>query len=214
MIHREQLIVFSVAVALLPAIAALVAPAAPGNPPAPTGAQKTAQAPVNHHEPSQVQSSSPASPPATRQIGRKPELTPAQRDEDFKKRFAKVRMSGHFTLDGQENDRFQKEEYVVTGATKLGDGDLWAITARIKFNDVDVAVPVPVQVKWAGDTPVIVLDKVSIPGLGTFSARVVLDESRYAGTWSHDEKGGHMFGTIMPAGDEPAETQSTETPSP
>jgi hypothetical protein len=29
-------------------------------------------------------------------------------------------------------------------------------------------------VKWAGDTPFIVLEKVSIPGLGTFSARVLL----------------------------------------
>jgi hypothetical protein len=157
--------------------------------------------------PQPSQTRPPEAPPVPTEPGPKSEPTPAQRDEDFKKRFANVRMSGHFTLDGQENDRFQKEEYVVTGATKLGNGDLWAITARIKFNDVDVAVPVPVQVKWAGDTPVIVLDKVNIPGLGTFSARVLLDEGRYAGTWTHDEKGGHMFGTITPAGEEPAESE-------
>jgi hypothetical protein len=125
----------------------------------------------------------------------------AQRDANFKKLVTNVRLSGHFTLDGQENAKLHKEEYVITGAAKLGPGDLWAITARIKFNDVDLAVPVPVQVKWAGDTPVIVLDKVSIPGLGTFSARVLLDEGRYAGTWTHDEKGGHLFGTITPAGE-------------
>jgi hypothetical protein len=214
MINQEKVLVFSVAVALLPAIAGLVALAAPGNPPAPPEAQKTAQAPEYPQEPPQVQGSSTTSLSATRQTGPKPELTPAQRDEDFKKRFANVRMSGHFTLDGQENAKLQKEEYVITGATKLGNGDLWAITARIKFNDVDVAVPVPVQVKWAGDTPVIVLDKVSIPGLGTFSARVLLDEDRYAGTWTHDEKGGHMFGTITPAEDQPAETQPTENSSP
>jgi hypothetical protein len=29
-----------------------------------------------------------------------------------------------------------------------------------------------------------------------FSARVLLDGARYAGTWSHDEKGGHLFGAI------------------
>jgi hypothetical protein len=125
----------------------------------------------------------------------------AQRDANFKKLVTNVRLSGHFTLDGQENAKLHKEEYVITGAAKLGTGDLWAITARIKFNDVDLAVPVPVQVKWAGDTPVIVLDKVSLPGLGTFSARVLLDEGRYAGTWTHDEKGGHLFGTITPAGE-------------
>jgi hypothetical protein len=25
---------------------------------------------------------------------------------------------------------------------------------------------------------------------------VVLDDGRYAGTWSHDDKGGHLFGVI------------------
>jgi hypothetical protein len=35
----------------------------------------------------------------------------------------------------------------------------------------------------------------------------LLDEGRYAGTWTHDEKGGHLFGTIAPAGEEPAESQ-------
>jgi hypothetical protein len=43
---------------------------------------------------------------------------------------------------------------------------------------------------------VITVDSVKIPGLGTFSARVLLDGARYAGTWSHDEKGGHLFGMI------------------
>jgi hypothetical protein len=68
-------------------------------------------------------------------------------------------------------------------------------------------------VKWARDTPVIVLEKVSIPGLRTFSARVLLDEGRYAGTWTHDKKGGHLFGTITPAGEEPAESQPNRTSS-
>jgi hypothetical protein len=61
-------------------------------------------------------------------------------------------------------------------------------------------------VRWAGDTPVIALDRVTIPALGTFSARVVLDESRYAGTWSHDEKGGHLFGVIERLPEADAET--------
>ena len=127
----------------------------------------------------------------------------AGRDEVFGKMVANVRLSGHFTLDGRENAKLEKETYVITGATKLGNGDLWAINARIKFGEVDVTLPVPVQVKWAGNTPVITLEKVSISGLGTFSARVLLDEGRYAGTWAHDDKGGHLFGTIKPAGEEP-----------
>lgn len=126
------------------------------------------------------------------------DATPA-RDERFKKLVANVKLSGHFTIDGQEDAKLQEEEYVITGATKLGPGDLWALTARIKYGTQDLTVPVPVQVKWAGDTPVITLDKVGIPGLGTFSARVVLDQERYAGTWSHDQVGGHLFGRITPA---------------
>jgi len=103
---------------------------------------------------------------------------------------------GDFTLDGQEPGKLRREEYVITGAMKLGNGDDWALSSRIKYGDVDLTVPVPVQVKWAGNTPVITVDSVKIPGPGTFSARVLLDGARYAGTWSHDEKGGHLFGVI------------------
>jgi len=120
----------------------------------------------------------------------------AQRDEAFKKLVRNVRLLGNFTLDGQEPGELQREEYVITGAMKLGNGDFWALTSRIKYGDVDLTVPVPVQVKWAGNTPVITVDSVKIPGLGSFSARVLLDGARYAGTWSHDEKGGHLFGVI------------------
>jgi hypothetical protein len=85
---------------------------------------------------------------------------------------------GDFTLDGQEPGKLRREEYVITGAMKLGNGDDWALSSRIKYGDVDLTVPVPVQVKWAGNTPVITVDSVKIPGLGTFSARVLLDKAR------------------------------------
>jgi hypothetical protein len=126
----------------------------------------------------------------------------AQREEKFRRLVTNVKLTGHFTMDGEPNGKPQAEEYVITGATKLGNGDAWALTSRIRYGRVDLTVPVPVQVKWAGDTPVITLDKVGVPGLGTFSARVVLDAGRYAGTWSHDDVGGHLFGRIAPLADE------------
>ncbi|HBB75280.1 MAG TPA: hypothetical protein DC048_12635, partial [Planctomycetaceae bacterium] len=89
----------------------------------------------------------------------------------------------------------REEEYAITGAVPLG-GDLWALTARIRYGETDVTIPVPIAVKWAGDTPVLTLDRITLPGLGTFSSRVVLDGERYAGTWQHDDVGGHMFGRI------------------
>jgi hypothetical protein len=36
----------------------------------------------------------------------------------------------------------------------------------------------------------------NIPGLGTFSAHVVIDGDKYAGTWAHGKVGGHLYGTI------------------
>ena len=125
-----------------------------------------------------------------------PTQTIAERDEEFKKLVTNVRLVGNFTMDGADEVKLQREEYAITGAMKLGNGDYWALTSRIKYGDVDLTVPVPVQVKWAGKTPVITVDSVKIPGLGTFSARVLMDKARYAGTWSHDEKGGHLFGVI------------------
>ena len=120
------------------------------------------------------------------------------RDERFKNLVTNMKLSGYFSVDGQAPGEFSRDEYVITSATKLaGTEDLWALTSRIKYGDVDLTVPVPVLVKWAGETPVITVEEVSIPGLGTFSARVVIDgRGRYAGTWSHDEKGGHLFGVI------------------
>jgi len=53
-----------------------------------------------------------------------------------------------------------------------------------------------VHVKWAGDTPVIVLDKVGIPGAASYSARVLIYEKTYAGTWSGGDHGGLLNGVI------------------
>jgi hypothetical protein len=74
--------------------------------------------------------------------------------------------------------------------------DLWQFSARIKYGDKDVTLPIPIEVKWAGKTPVISLDNVTIPQLGTFSSYVVIDGDKYAGTWTHGEVSGHMFGRI------------------
>ena len=117
----------------------------------------------------------------------------------FEKTMTKVKLVGHFTIDGKDNGDLRKEEYIVEKVKKADEGDNWVITARIKYGEVDLAVPVPVEVKWAGRTPVITLDNITIPGLGTFSSRVVIDQGKYAGTWTHDNVGGHLFGKLEPA---------------
>ena len=109
-------------------------------------------------------------------------------------------LTGSFTVDGKPGSN--PERYEIGEVTNQGGG-VWAIAARIKYGDNDVTVPVVVQVKFAGDTPVITLDELTIPGLGTFDARVLVHktgtkQARYAGTWQHDDVGGCLFGTVDP----------------
>jgi hypothetical protein len=118
-----------------------------------------------------------------------------------------AKLTGNFTITGKELDKLTKEEYTILSATKADAGEMWLIKARIKYGGKDVTVPMPIEILWAGKTPVITLDKTTIPGLGTFSAHVVLDGGRYAGTWQHDEVGGHLFGTIEKVKEEDKEKE-------
>ena len=108
---------------------------------------------------------------------------------------------GQFTVDGKAGAAPKTEEYTISKCEKLPQEDLYRFTARIKYGDVDSEVPLPLTVLWSGNTPVITLDNLTIPGMGTFSARVLIHSDRYAGTWQHDAVGGHMFGKIEKAKD-------------
>ncbi len=114
----------------------------------------------------------------------------------FKKLLTGAKLRGQFTVDGQPLSNLQEEAYDIEKVDKLPDGDLWALTTKIKYAEHDLTIPIAVEVKWAGSTPVITLDDLTIPGLGTFSARVLLHKDKYAGTWQHDQAGGHLFGRI------------------
>ena len=65
------------------------------------------------------------------------------------------------------------------------------------YDKYDVPVPLRLEVKWAGDTPIITLTNFTIPVLGTFTSRVVIYNNKYAGTWTHGKAGGHLFGRIV-----------------
>jgi len=108
-----------------------------------------------------------------------------------------ITFRGHFTTDkkGSENDLPKQDEYTITSATHVS-GDYWLLTSRIQYRDIDVTLPVPVIIRWAGTTPVITLEEVTLPGMGTFSSRVLIHTNRYTGTWQHDDVGGHLFGTL------------------
>ena len=117
--------------------------------------------------------------------------------EDFSKYLSGTVLTGVFTVDGKPLDKLNEERYEIKSARKLeGYDSLWQIVTRIKYGDKDIELPVEINVEWIGKTPVMVMDSVSLPGLGTFSARVVFHDKKYAGTWKHDDVGGHLFGRV------------------
>ncbi|MFO0901968.1 MAG: hypothetical protein U0939_03145 [Pirellulales bacterium] len=127
-----------------------------------------------------------------------PATKPASREElikKFEQAMSGVKLIGQFTVVGKETPP-AKEEYTILSCQKMPEGDLWLLQARIKYGANDLTVPLPLEIKWAGSTPVITLDNFTIPGLGTFNSRVLFDGNTYAGTWSHGKVGGHLFGTI------------------
>lgn len=98
-------------------------------------------------------------------------------------------------LEGRLLGKEQADRYEIRGVSRL-PGDLWLIAARVQYGEKDFVVPVPVRVRWAGETPVITLDAAAIPGVGTFGARVVIHEGTYAGTWSGSDHAGFIYGVI------------------
>ncbi|MCA9079671.1 MAG: hypothetical protein KDA58_03890 [Planctomycetaceae bacterium] len=142
---------------------------------------------------------------------RQKELSP--QDRKFQEMLSNVVMAGAFTIDGREGDAPKAERYTIRSATKV-NATRWLITSQITYGKYDVAVPVPVEVQWAGDTPMIQVTNLSIPLLGEgFSARVLFYEGRYAGTWQHGKVGGHMFGRLEPAQEKPVAAPIEETPA-
>jgi hypothetical protein len=114
-----------------------IAPAAPESRVTPGPLQGQLQ-PTTEPMRSESAPQGPEAPPDTPQPA--PD-EPAQRDEAFKKLVTNVKLVGNFTLDGHEPETLQREEYLITGAKKLREGDSWALTSGIKYGDVDLAVP-------------------------------------------------------------------------
>jgi hypothetical protein len=113
----------------------------------------------------------------------------------FTDRMKGAALVGQFTIVGREDRPASPERYEISSVEKLSGSD-WRFNARIKYAKVDVTLPIVVSMVWAGDTPMITMTDVSIPTLGTFTARVIFYGDRYAGTWQHGAFGGHMFGVI------------------
>ena len=125
-----------------------------------------------------------------------PKLSQEELEAIFKTTLTKATLKGRWcSIKGSQLGPEQEDKYTINSVLKIG-GDHWLINARIQYGKKDIVAPIPVQVKWAGDTPVITLDKVGVAGSGEYSARVMIYDKTYAGTWSGGDHGGLLNGVI------------------
>jgi hypothetical protein len=142
----------------------------------------------------------PAAEAAAKNDEAKKEGIPSQAEleKEFEQTLSGCYFRGFFTNRGQEVKQGLKEEkYTISSVKKLaGNDDLWVFNCRIQYGDHDLTLPLVIKVKWAGDTAVITLTDMLVPGLGKFTSRVVVYRGQYAGTWDGGDHGGHLFGKI------------------
>ena len=131
-------------------------------------------------------------------------------EKAFQDALNNVTLIGFFTQgDGKE---LTEDKYVIESVTKVKE-DTWKFQARIQYNKKDFKVGMNLPVKFAGDTPVISLTNFAVPGFGSFTARVVMYNGAYAGTWGStgpNAHGGKLFGKIVK--NEPAPVAPSDKP--
>ena len=118
----------------------------------------------------------------------------AELEKQFEKTLSGATLVGRFTMEGRGGEP-KEERYQINKVTKMR-GDYWLFAARVQYGNKDVTVPMMLQVKWAGDTPVITLTDLAIPGLGTYTARVMIFRDHYAGYWAGGDHGGNLWGRV------------------
>jgi hypothetical protein len=116
-------------------------------------------------------------------------------ERQFVERMRDVSLVGTFTVNGRESRSPRPDRYDISSVEKVG-ADLWRFNAKMQCCGVNGSIPVVVPMRWNGDTPMIMMTDTSLPGVGTFTVRLLFYEDQYAGTWQHGEVGGHMSGRI------------------
>lgn len=129
-------------------------------------------------------------------------------EANLEKTLSNAVLVGHYDVDGQREPL--KEDHYTLGTVKKMSGDLWLIPARIQYGQQDVTVPIMVPILWAGDTPIITVTDMGLPGMAKYTARVMIYGDRYVGTWSAGPRhGGILFGRVT----HPPTTQPAQPPA-
>ena len=114
-------------------------------------------------------------------------------EKEFQASMTNVTLTGFFTV--AESNETHEDKYTIEKVVKVKP-DVWAFDARIQYGKQNYKATVQVPVQWAGDTPVMVLKQYLIQGK-IYSARILIHQGRYAGTWGAPDHGGLMFGKIV-----------------
>jgi len=122
---------------------------------------------------------------------------PADPEERFKVLFTKSYLSGRWAplKDGALGEEKTGDKYYIASVAK-GSGDNWIVNAKMKYRDQEMVIPIPVQMKFAGDVAILEVNNLGIPGGGTYTARLLIYERTYSGTWKGQRGGGMLYGTI------------------
>jgi len=122
---------------------------------------------------------------------------PSDPEERFKALFTKATLSGRWARlkDGVLGEERTGDKYTILSVVKRS-GDNWTVNAKMKYGEKELILPVPVQMKFSGDTALLIVDDLGIPGGGTYTARLLIFERTYSGTWKDQRGGGMLYGTI------------------
>ena len=115
-------------------------------------------------------------------------------EKAFQSSLMNASLVGFFTVG--DSPATHPDKYTIENLTKI-DATTWKIDARIQYGGKDYKASVNVPILWAGETPVLSMAQYAIPGQGVFSARILIHNGMYAGTWGAPAKGGKMFGMVV-----------------
>ena len=140
-------------------------------------------------------------------------LSQAELEQRFAKTLTGAMLKGSWQMTGEQGlagkaplSKPREDKYTIVSVHKQDD-DWWLFNARIEFGENDLTLPIRLRVVWAGDTAVITVDDFGFPGIGLYSARVMIYGNFYTGIWYGTNYGGVMSGQIVRAADEKAEAK-------
>lgn len=156
-----------------------------------------AQTPADSPKNVKPAESSPKAEDAAKSTPAPQKPLPADPEERFKVLFTKASLSGRWAplRDGALGEERGGDKYNIISAVK-GEGDNWIVSAKMKYGDQEFVIPIPVKMKFVGDTAILTVDNLAIPGGGTYTARLLIYERTYSGTWKGQRGGGMLYGTI------------------